>query len=602
VTRTEPLRIANCSGYYGDRASAAREMLDGGPVDVLTGDYLAELTMLILWKTRQRRPGEGYARTFLSQMEGVLGDCLDRGVKIVANAGGLNPAGLAEDLHAVAERLGVHPKIAHIEGDDVSDRLAEWLAAGVDLRSMDTGQSLADVDFEPITANVYLGAWGIVEALRAGADVVICPRVTDASVVVGPAAWAFDWARDDWDALAGAVIAGHLLECGPQVTGGNYAFFEEIANPVLPGFPLAEMHADGSSVITKHPGTPGMVSRGTVTAQLLYEIDRPAYRNPDVTAHFDTVTVRDEGDDRVSLSGARGSPPPDTLKVCVNYHGGFRNSYSCMIAGLDVEAKARVAIDSVFAALGGAERFDSTDVQLIRSDRPDAQTNAEAVARLVITVKDHDGEAVGRRFAAAVNGIGLAIYPGNYNDIVSPQATEYGVMWPTLVPASLVTQRVVVEGAATVELPCAPPSGGWEDLVIPAPGVAASGRDWASEPTVPGPLGRLLGARSGDKGANANIGVWARSQAAFEWMLAFLTVERIHELLSETAELEIDRYELANVQAVNFVIHGILGQGVAASTRPDAQAKSLGEFLRSRIVALPSVLLEEAETGAVPDR
>jgi hypothetical protein len=569
-------------------------MLDGGPIDVLTGDYLAELTMLILWKTRQRRPGEGYARTFLAQMEEVLGDCLDRGVKVVANAGGLNPAGLAEELHALAERLGVHPRIAHIEGDDVRDRLDGWLEQGLDLRNMDSGERLADVDVEPITANVYLGAWGIVEALRGGADVVICPRVTDASVVVGPAAWAFDWRRDDWDALAGAVIAGHVLECGAQATGGNYSFFSEIADPVLPGYPLAEIHPDGSSVITKHPRTSGAVSHGTVTAQLLYEIDRPAYRNPDVTAHFDTVTIRDEGDDRVRLSGARGSQPPDTLKVCVTYHGGFRNSYTCMIAGLDIEAKARFAVDSVFAALGGRDRVASADVRLVRSDHLDASTNAEAVARLTITVKDRDGDAVGRRFAAAVNGIGLATYPGNYNDIVSPQATEYGVMWPTLIPASLVTQRVVIAGGAPIELDCGPPAGAAiEAAAAPTPSGRAFVRDWSTEPTSRGALGTLLGARSGDKGANANIGVWARSDEAFDWMCWFLTVERLHTLLPETAELAIERFELANLRAVNFVVRGLLGQGVAATTRPDAQAKSLGEFLRSRTVELPRMLARQ---------
>ncbi len=591
MSRVEPLRVANCSGYYGDRASAAREMLDGGPVDVLTGDYLAELTMLILWKTRQRRPGEGYARTFLAQMEGVLGTCLDRGVKVVANAGGLNPAGLAEDLGALAERLGLHPRIAHIEGDDVSGELAGWLEQGVELRNMDTGKRLSEVEFEPITANVYLGAWGIVEALRAGADVVICPRVTDASVVVGPAAWAFDWARDDWDALAGAVIAGHVLECGTQATGGNYSFFGEIADPVAPGFPLAEIHADGSSVITKHPGTPGQVSRGTVTAQLLYEIDRPAYLNPDVVAHFDTVTVSEVGEDRVRLSGQRGSPPPDTLKVCVNYHGGFRNSYTCMIAGLDIDAKARLAVDSVFRALGGAERFDATDVLLVRSDHADARSNAEAVARLTITVKDRDADAVGRSFAAAVNGIGLAIHPGNYNDIVG-QATEYGVMWPTLVPASLVTQRVVVGDDASLELPCGPPPDGWPAVELPAPQRAERpGRDWTAEPTERNALGLLLGARSGDKGGNANLGVWARSDDAFDWMAWFLTVERLRRLLPETTELAIERFELANLRALNFVVRGLLGDGVAATTRPDAQAKSLGEFLRSRHVELPRVLV-----------
>ncbi len=590
MTRVEPLRVANVSGYYGDRASAAKEMLEGGPVDVLTGDYLAELTMLILWKGRQRRPDGGYAHTFLTQMESVLGTCLDRGVKVVANAGGLNPTGLAAELAAVAERLGLHPTIASIDGDDVTERLEGWLGDGLDLRNMDTGERLADVGVTPITANVYLGAWGIVEALSVGADVVICPRVTDASVVVGPAAWAFDWARDDWDALAGAVLAGHVLECGTQATGGNYSFFGEIADPVLPGFPLAEIFPDGSSVITKHPGTPGQVSSGTVTAQLLYEIGDPAYLNPDVTTHFDTVRITEEGGDRVRLSGQKGSPPPETLKVCINYHGGFRNTYTCMIAGLDIEAKAKFAVDSVFAAAGGADRFETTDVRLVRSDRADAATNDEAVAKLSITVKDRDADLVGKRFAAAVNGIGLAIYPGNYNEIVSPQPTEYGVMWPTLIPASLITQRIVVGEAEPIELSCVPATGSEESDAIAVPPYAPK-LDWSGEPTERAPLGRLVGARSGDKGGNANIGVWARSTDAFDWLAQFLTAEKLRELLPETAGLAVDRYELANLRSLNFVVHGILGEGVAATTRPDAQAKSLGEFLRSRLVDLPSSLL-----------
>jgi hypothetical protein len=586
--RAEPLIVANCSGYFGDRATAAQEMLDGGPVDILTGDYLAELTMLILWKTRQRRPDGGYARTFLAQLEGVLGTCLDRGVKVVANAGGLNPAGLAEELEAVAEKLGLHPTIAYIDGDDVTDRLSGWVADGIDLRHLDTGRSLAEAEVVPITANVYLGAFGIVEALAAGADVVICPRVTDASVVVGPAAWAFGWQRDDWDRLAGAVVAGHVLECGTQATGGNYAFFTEIADPVRPGFPLAEIHEDGSSVITKHPGTPGQVSLGTVTAQLLYEIDTPAYLNPDVTAHFDTVRIVEVGDNRVLLSGQRGSPPPETLKVCINHHGGYRNRYSCLLTGLDLEAKAAFAADSVFAAVGGRENFDAVDVRLTRTGRPDAPTNAEAMARLTITVRDRDALKVGRSFAAAVNGIGLAIYPGNYNDLVDAEPTEVGVMWPTLVPASLVPQRVVVGGEEIVVAPDTPTARA-EPVVLAADSTA--GRDWSAEPVERAPLGRVAGARSGDKGGNANIGVWARSDEAYDWLAGFLTVERLETLLPETAGLTIERYELANLRALNFVVRGLLDEGVAATNRPDPQAKSLGEFLRARTVELPISLL-----------
>jgi hypothetical protein len=588
--------VANISGYWGDRLGVAREMVDGGPVDVLTGDYLAELTMLLLYKTRQRRPDEGYARTFLTQMESVLGTCLDRGIKVVVNAGGLNPAGLAKDLGTLAEKLGLAPRVAHIEGDDVLDRLEEFKSSGITLNNIDTGESLMERDVEPLTANVYLGAWGIVEALRAGADVVICPRVTDASVVVGPAAWAFDWARDEWDKLAGAVLAGHILECGAQATGGNYSFFQEIKEPLHPGYPIAEIEADGSFVVTKHPGTGGQVSFGTVTAQLLYEIDRPAYLNPDVITHFDSVEVRDEGDDRVRLFGQRGSAPTDQLKVCINFQGGFRNTYACMLTGLDIEQKAAFATDAVFAAVGGRDSFEEVDVCLIRSDHEDALTNAEATARLVITVKDHDADKVGKRFAAGVNGIGLALYPGSYNDVVASQASEFAVMWPALIPAELITQRVFVSGEETAALRALPAAAGPSTGHFTRAPVGPL-RDWRDAPTSVAPLGRVMGARSGDKGGNANIGVWARSDQSYDWLRQFLSVEKVRELIPEAADLVIDRYELVNLRALNFVVRGLLGQGVAASTRPDAQAKSLGEYLRSRRVAIPSELLEAAIAG-----
>lgn len=599
MSRREPLRVANISGYWGDRMGVAREMVEGGPVDVLTGDYLAELTMLLLYKTRQRRPDEGYARTFLTQMEGVLGTCLDRGIKVVVNAGGLNPAGMANDLRALAEKLGLAPKVAHIEGDDVLPRLEDFMANGITLNNIDTGESLAQRNVQPLTANAYLGAWGIVEALNADADVVICPRVTDASVVVGPAAWAFGWARDDWDRLAGAVLAGHILECGAQATGGNYAFFQEIKDPLHPGYPIAEINDDGSFVVTKHPGTGGAVSLGTVTAQLLYEIDRPAYLNPDVITHFDSVEVVDEGNDRVRLSGQRGSAPTDQLKVCINFQGGYRNTYACMLTGLDIEQKAAFATDAVFAAVGGRENFEEVDVRLIRTDHENAQTNAEATARLLITVKDHDADKVGKRFAAGVNGIGLALYPGSYNDVVAAQAAEYAVMWPALIPASLIDQRVALDGEEIAVLNAAPVTSGPPSGNFTATPVTAQ-RDWGTSPTTLAPLGRVMGARSGDKGGNANIGVWARTQESYDWLAQFLTAQKVRDLIPEAADLVVDRYELANLRAMNFVVRGILGQGVAASTRPDAQAKSLGEYLRSRVVAVPSELLaNHAEHGLV---
>lgn len=586
---TQALRIANCSGFYGDRFSAAREMLEGGPIDVLTGEYLAELTMLILWKSRLKDPEAGYAKTFLRQMEEVAGLAIDRGVKIVVNAGGLEPGVLAVKLRELLKRLGLKATVAHIEGDELMPRLGELQAAGHELRNLDTGRSLAEVAVEPVTANVYLGAWGIVEALKAGADIVVCPRVTDASLVVGPAAWRFGWSRDDWDSLAGAVVAGHIIECGPQATGGNYSFFTEVPGMTKLGFPIAEVREDGSSVITKHPGSGGLVSVGTVTAQLLYEIQGRRYLNSDVVTRFDSIQLSPDGPDRVLVSGVRGEPAPDSLKVLINYIGGYRNTMTFAITGLDVEAKAEIARRQLFDSLGGEAAFEQVDVQLLRTDRPDAASNAEAIAQLRVTVKDRDEKKVGRAFANKAIELALSSYPGFFTTSPPEAETTYGVYWPALIPADLVSQTVVLEDGRRLDVmepPRRPPAG--EDLDTSNRGLPNLG------PTRRLPLGTVFGARSGDKGGNANIGVWARSDDGYRWLEAFLTVDRLKQLLPETAPLEIRRYTLPNLRALNVIVVGLLGEGVASSTRVDPQAKSLGEYLRSRIVDLPEALLEGA--------
>jgi len=588
-----PIRIGNSSGFLGDRSQAAREMVEGGPIDVLTGDYLAELTMLILWKARQRDPGAGYARTVLGQLEHVLGTCLDRGIKIVNNAGGLNPAGLAGEFAALAGRLGLHPKIAYVTGDDLLPRLDELMAAGHGLRNLDTGQSLADAGGKPVTANAYLGGWGITAALDAGADIVVCPRVTDASLVTGPAAWWHGWGREDWDRIAGAVAAGHVIECGPQATGGNYSYLHEITDRRYPGFPVAEVAHDGSSVITKHEGTGGLVSVGTVTAQLLYEIAEPAYLNPDVVAHFDTITVAQQAPHRVRLSGTRGTPPPPALKVCVNFLGGYRNTMTLVLTGLDIEEKAAWAQQELFAVLGGRDRFQEVNVRLLRFDRPDAPSNEQAVAHLRITVKDHDPAVVGRRFSNATMELALGGYAGFHTTTPPSAESAYGVYWPTTVPASEVAHVAVLPDGTRLDVP---PAAVTAVPVGPAPrpdDAADSPPAHPGDRTVRAPLGRVCAARSGDKGGNANVGLWARDVAGYGWLRAYLTVERLRELLPEARDLEIRRFELPNLHALNFVIAGLLGQGVASSTRPDPQAKGLGEYLRSRLVELPPGLLDE---------
>jgi Acyclic terpene utilisation family protein AtuA len=573
-----PVSIANCSGFYGDRHSAPSEMRGGElPVDVLTGDYLAELTMLILWKARQRDPDAGYARTFLTQMEQVLGTCLERGIKVVTNAGGLNPRGLADRMRELGERLGVEPKLAVVEGDDILDRIPDLERAGLSLAHLDSGVALADAGVKPATANAYLGGWGIAAALDAGADVVVCGRVTDAALTVGPAAWWHGWARNDWDALAGAVVAGHVIECGPQATGGNYPFLDELA-PGYPGFPIAEVDADGSCVITKQPGTGGAVTVGTVTAQLLYEIDSPRYASPDVVARFDTIALAQVAPDRVRIDGARGEPPPNTLKVAINYPGGYRNSMTMVLTGLEIEQKAAHAEALLFEILGGRDQFDAVDVQIIGGN--------DDTAQLRVTVKDHDPGAVGRRFSNAVTELALASYAGFFTTTPPGPESEFGVYWPTLVPVDAVEHAVLLpDGPRVVIQPSsvlASPGRVYDDPVTPKP--------WEG-PTERVPLGAVCGARSGDKGGNANVGLWTRTDDAYEWLRASLTVERLRERVPGAAALTIERYELPNLRALNFVVKGLLGEGVASSVRYDPQAKGLGEFVRARLVDVPIDLL-----------
>jgi len=541
------LRIGNASGFYGDRFDAVREMLDGGPLDVLTGDYLAELTMLILGRDLMKDPTKGYAKTFLRQLEGSLGTAVDRGVKIVANAGGLNPAGLAAAIRELADRLGIAVEVAHVEGDDVRSEFDGFL-----------------------TANAYLGCWGIVEALNAGADVVVTGRVTDASLIVGPAAAHYGWARDDWDQLAGATVAGHVIECGAQATGGNFAFFTEIPDLLHAGFPIAEIEADGSSVITKHANTSGAVTVETVTAQLLYEIGGPDYLGPDVVSRFDTISLAQQGPDRVRITGVKGTPPPPDAKVCLNRLGGFRNSMTFVLCGLDVDAKADLVKRQLTERLG----TDGVTWTLGTVAHDDPPTEESASALLHVTIKDADGKRSGRVFSQAAVELALASYPGFHVTAPPSDATPFGVFSAAFLSQQAIAHTVVLPDGRRVEV--TPP-------VQTAPvreqtSVEPDGQPVATERFR---IGEKFGARSGDKGGDANLGVWARTDEDYAWLAQTLSSARLKELLPELKELKVERYPLPTLRAVNFVVRGLLGEGVAASTRFDPQAKALGEWLRS---------------------
>jgi hypothetical protein len=587
--KNDKVIIANCSGYYGDRLAAAKEMVQGGPIDILTGDYLAELTMAILFGEKMRKPETGYVPTFLRQMEQVMGECLDRGIRVVSNAGGLNPQGMAKELRKIADTLGLHPKIACIEGDDLMGRLADLQEKGEAFIHLDKGISLKDAGAMPITANAYMGGWGVAEALAQGADIVVGGRLADASVVMGPAAWWFGWQRQDWDKLAGAAVAGHIIECGAQATGGNYSFIEEVPSFLNVGYPIAEIFADGSFVITKHPGTGGLVSVDTVKAQLLYEVRGPKYLTPDVAARFDTIEISQEGPDRTKITGVKGEPPPATTKVCINNAGNYRNSMTIVLTGLDIEKKAKIFEDALFDSLGGRGKFAVENVQLIRSDKEDPQSNDEAFAYLRVSVMDPDAKKVAK-FSAKIVELGLANIPGFTATAPPTKGGPAIVHWPTLVSTQHIKQKVMIEEKVLMV-----------DSVLPDPSAPVPDAKKITIPPMPAgkmirmPLGRVFATRSGDKGGNANLGVWAKTPEAFAFLKEFLTTERLKELLRDMSGFEMERYEFPNLLAVNFYIKGVLGEGVAASMRSDPQAKTLGEYLRAKVIEMPEAIIAKAK-------
>ncbi|MDO9457169.1 acyclic terpene utilization AtuA family protein [Nocardioides sp.] len=572
----EPLRVGNCSGFYGDRLSAMREMLEGGvdgqSLDVLTGDYLAELTMLILGKDTMRDPSLGYARTFVRQVEDCLGLALEKGTRIVSNAGGLNPAGLADKLREVASALGLAPAIAHVEGDDLR-------ALGFD---------------GALTANAYLGGLGIAAALRDGADIVVTGRVTDASLVVGPAVAHHGWTATSYDELAGAVVAGHVLECGTQATGGNFSGFKTLPLDGRPlGFPLAEIAADGSFVVTKHDGTGGAVTVDTVTAQLVYEIQTTRYLGPDVTTHLDSIRLAQAGPDRVAVTGVRGEAPPERLKVCVNTLGGFRNTMELVLTGLDIDAKA----DWVRSQVDGA--LTASTVSWTRTALPvtDADTEEGASCLLRVTVKDAEAGPVAKAFTGPLVELALGSYPGFTMTAPPGPPTPYGVYRPEYVDRAAVT-HTVVHADGRREVVADPPAYavveeglGRRPSPFPAPADSLTRR---------AAFGTFVHARSGDKGGDANLGLWVahddsdKYDERVTWLAKFVTPRKVRELVPEAADLPPDAVEvylLPNLGAVNVLIRGLLGEGVAASTRFDPQAKGLGEWVRSRSVHIQEGLL-----------
>ena len=594
---SKPLRIANFSGYSGDRFSALSEALAGDPVDVLVGDYLAEITLAPLAAAFKRQPERGCLDGFRDQVRPHLGTLLERGLRVVTNAGGYNPVALVAGLRSDAAAQGLTLRVAHVEGDNVFPHLAALRADGHRLAHLETGAPLSSWGRTPMAANAYLGAWGIAEALAAGADVVVCGRVTDASLVVGPAAWWHGWAHDDWDALAGAVVAGHVIECGPQASGGNFAGFAE--GPVFthPGFPIAEVASDGSSTITKHRGDEGTVSVDTVTAQLLYEIQGPRYLNPDVTVHLEDVRLRQDGPDRVVVSGTTGSPPPGTAKVAVFAPAGYQTVHTVYLTAPDLEAKTALLRRQLERSRpAGVDRLELTQIGVPAPHGGD-QWSATVAVRVMATAPEKAClEAFG--LDRVISSLYLSSFPGFFTDTATSPRSDYRELieyWPSTLSVAVLEHRVVLDDGQVLHIPGAAQTQEPRQLSPVEPVRRSSPGHDAVETR----LYELVFTRSGDKGGNSNVGVWARHDRFWPWLRENLASEELRRLLPEAQDLQIVRHEFPHLRAVHFVLKGLLGTGGSSNLRVDQVGKAVGEYLRSRTVLVPRELLEGAGHVAV---
>ncbi|HYH48654.1 MAG TPA: acyclic terpene utilization AtuA family protein [Acidimicrobiia bacterium] len=592
--------IANCGGFWGDDPTAARRQVEGGPVDYLVMDYLAEVTMAILQKQRQRKPDAGYATDFLTQLRDVLPTCVERGIKVISNAGGVNPLACKAAVEKLAGELGIgdRVRVGVVLGDDIYDRLDDLIASGETLNNMETGRPLSDERSNVLSANVYLGAAPVVKALELGANVVITGRVTDTGVTLAPMIYEFGWAQDDWNRLAAGIVAGHVIECGTQCTGGNFTDWQKVKSFSNLGYPLVEAMADGTFTVTKHPGTGGIVSVHSISEQLLYEMGAPQYLAPDCIARFDSIRLSQDGPDRVKVSGVVGEPPPEKLKVSVSFSHGYRAFGRLVVTGPDTLAKAEKVAQLVWESAGGTDLYEDTATQFLawNATHPPLTDSEPSEIMVQLAVRDSDAGKINNRFGVQVVPRVLGSVPGItvLADQGRPRASDVVGYWPALIDRSSVPMRVVV-GDDEVEAPyldlasAAPAGPTFTPDRLPSPTGGNGG------PTVKVPLSRLCLARSGDKGDTSNVGVIARSQAIYGWMLENLTAPFVKQRFAGVCKGEVERHEVPNLLACNFLLHESLGGGGTMSLILDAQGKTYAQYLLAAEVEVDASLLDGVE-------
>ncbi len=592
VATRKTVRIGNASGYWGDDSDALAQQA-AGPLDYITLDFLAEITMSVLQKQRSRRAELGYATDFLDQMRACLPTLSDSGTRIISNAGGINPQGCAEELAKIAQALGVQTTIAVVCGDDLTDRLDPLLEKGIPLTNLDTGQSLQTIRDRVRGANAYLGAAPVIKALEEGAEIVITGRVTDAGITVAPLAFEFEWSLQDWDRLAGAVAAGHILECGAQASGGNITDWQTVPSFLNMGHPIVEYSAEGSFCVTKHSNTGGVVNRQTVTSQLVYEIGDPrSYMTPDVIADFSSITLEDQGEDRVKISGVKGRARTDQLKVSIAYQAGYKAHGTMIVSGPDAVEKCRLLAHLLWKRLG--LEFEETSTELVGHSAchhhlAPATDPPEILLRL--GVRDSNREKV-EAFTRKSTSLVLNSVPGVALVGARPRVEEVVAFWPCLVPASEVTANVtLLDSSHTFQIPWTPAQGEASSPPADLPECQEKAPTPAKGRSVRVPLRELCYARSGDKGDTCNIGVVSRSQEIYDWICHELTAPRLKDYFSELCQGRVERFEIPNLLALNFLLHQSLGGGGTLSLRIDPQGKTLADALLLMEVEVPEELL-----------
>ncbi len=587
------VRIANAGGYWGDDLAQFRRQLELGPIDYVTLDFLAEITMSIMQKQRSRDPRAGYARDFVAQVEEALPRLVDSGARVLTNAGGVNPLACRGALLEMAQRHGRALDVAAVVGDDLLDRLGELNAAGVTLDDMETGAAFRPIRERVSSANAYYGAWPLVEALAAGAQIVVAGRCTDTGITLAPMIHAFGWAPDDWDRLAAGIVAGHIIECGAQSSGGNFTDWRTIPNFPAIGYPIVEVFGDGSFVVTKHAGTGGAVTVRTVTEQLVYEMGDPrAYITPDVVADFGTVRLEQLGRDRVRVWGVRGRPAPGSLKVSCSYFDGWKASGTLIISAPEALPKARAFADLFWKRLG--IEFAATHAEMIGASAcwgPLAPPTDPPEVLLRLSVRDSDRAKI-EAFGKLVPAVILSGPPGVAVTGGRPQPQEVVAYWPALVPRERVKPRLVTrEGERELD---------WPTPIVPAPPPPALPRtEWprprSSARRVRVPLRRLAHGRSGDKGDTCNIGVIARAPEIYPWLARTLTARVVKRRFRGICAGAVVRHEVPNLMALNFLMAESLGGGGTVSLRLDAQGKTLSHALLAMEVDAPQALVAAAE-------